>query len=202
MDENQAIERLKQGDVRGLELLVRTYYLPAVRAAYLIVQDPDLAQDIVQNAFINLPVKISQFDETRAFRPWFLRSIVNSSISAGRKGKREISLDAADDSNASFEKLIQHTGEWPSPEDSFLRAELRTAVWQALQQLQPQERAAIVLRYYLELSENELSTELKRPKSTIKWLLFSARRKLRQLLEPWHENDNQSKFVQQQEERL
>ena len=47
MDERQAIARLKQGDLGGLEFLVRTYQLQALHAAYLIVQDRDLAEDIV-----------------------------------------------------------------------------------------------------------------------------------------------------------
>ena len=52
MQERAAIVRLQQGDINGLEPLVREYQLQAVRAAYLITRDHALAEDIVQTAFI------------------------------------------------------------------------------------------------------------------------------------------------------
>lgn len=192
MDEHQAIMQLKQGDIGGLEILARLYYLQAVRAAYLIVQDNALAEDVVQNSFINLIDKIYQFDETRPFRPWFLRSVVNNSISACRQRKRVVSLDEIDEDCDQIGVLLHISAPEGDLEDTLISAETHSAVWQALEKLSPQQRAAIVLRYYLELSEDELTMELQRPKSTIKGLLFTSRRKLRQLLEPLGHDDIQS----------
>ncbi len=53
MDELEAIELLKKGDLNGLELLVEKYYFQAVHSSYLIVQDPELAKDIVQSTFLS-----------------------------------------------------------------------------------------------------------------------------------------------------
>ena len=66
LEEQQAISRLKQGDLGGLEILVRHYQVKAVYAAYLIVRDLKLAEDIVQSAFLQAAQKIHQFDETPA----------------------------------------------------------------------------------------------------------------------------------------
>ena len=189
MDENHAIARLKQGDVGGLEILARLHYLQAVRAAYLIVQDHALAEDVVQMSFINLVDKIIQFDETRSFRPWFMRCVVNNAISACRQRKRVVSLDQMDDDNERSGELLKISSLGDTLEDIYIDEEMRSTVWHALEQLNPQQRAAIVLRYYLELSENELTEELQRPKNTIKGMLFTARRKLRQLLEPLNHDD-------------
>ena len=52
MDEQQAIQRLKNGDISGLEFLVMRYQVKAVRTAYLITRDLGLAEDIVQDSFI------------------------------------------------------------------------------------------------------------------------------------------------------
>ena len=59
MDELQAIMRLKKGDWTGLETLVKNHQLPALHAAYMIVQDHTLAQDIVQEAFITASQRIA-----------------------------------------------------------------------------------------------------------------------------------------------
>ncbi len=98
MEEQQAIVLLKQGDNRGLEVLVQLYNLQDVRASYLIIQDKQLAEDTVQTSFINLIHKIHQFDESRSFRPWFLRSVVNRSISICRQHNRHTSIDDFDES--------------------------------------------------------------------------------------------------------
>lgn len=61
-DERAAIRRLQQGDIRGLESLMLAGQVPAARVAYLITHDRDLAQDIVQSAFIRVYDRIGQFD--------------------------------------------------------------------------------------------------------------------------------------------
>ena len=53
--DTHAIARLKLGDLAGLDALIERYQLQAVRTAYLIVRDRLLAEDIVQETFIQLP---------------------------------------------------------------------------------------------------------------------------------------------------
>jgi RNA polymerase sigma-70 factor (ECF subfamily) len=72
MDERGAIERLQNGDVSGLELLVRRYQVRAVRTAYLVTRDQSLAEDVVQAAFVKAYERIGQFEARRSFGPWFL----------------------------------------------------------------------------------------------------------------------------------
>ncbi len=62
MDEQQAIARLKQGDLNGLEFLVQQYQVQAVHSAYLILGEDPSAQDVVQAAFLKVARKINQFD--------------------------------------------------------------------------------------------------------------------------------------------
>ena len=97
LEEKLAIARLKQGDLDGMEALVKRHQVRAVSAAYLIVRDPKIAEDIVQEAFLSAAEKIDQFDESRPFGPWFLRSVINASTKAVRKQKRFIPLDGTGD---------------------------------------------------------------------------------------------------------
>ena len=89
MDEEQAIQRLKRGDVGGLEILVHHYQVKAVRTAYLITRDAELAEDVVQEAFLKVCRAIRTFDATRPFEPWFLRSVVHASVKSAQKTARQ-----------------------------------------------------------------------------------------------------------------
>jgi RNA polymerase sigma-70 factor (ECF subfamily) len=181
LDERQALRLLKQGQVAGLETLVQLYQLRALRAAYLVLRDRAQAEDVVQAAFLRAYDRIAQFDLSRPFGPWFLRSVVNAAIKAAVRQSRWVALDEDDDDDASAwaSRLADPA---PGPEAQAERAEARAAVWRALGQLSPAQRGAIVLRYYLDLSEGEMAARLERSPGTIKWTLHAARERLRGLL--------------------
>jgi len=73
---------LKQGDIGGLEPLVRRYQVPAVPAAFLVTCHRALAEDIVQAVFVRVYERIKHFDARRSFGPWFLRSVANGAVKA------------------------------------------------------------------------------------------------------------------------
>jgi RNA polymerase sigma-70 factor (ECF subfamily) len=177
MDEQQAITRLKQGDPNGLEVLVRLYQLQALRAASLITGDYPLAEDIVQNAFLRAAEKIDQFDSGRPFAPWFLRIVVNDAIKAAQKQKRQVSLDV--DERDEPRNLPDPA---PLPEELVETEEFHQSIQRALAKLPPVQRAAIVMRYYLGMSEQAMTEELDSPAGTVKWRLHEARRRLEELL--------------------
>ncbi len=180
MNEGEAISRLKRGDINGLETLVRQHQVRAVRTAYLITQDRALAEDIVQAAFLRAYQRIQQFDSARPFAPWFMRSVVNAAIQAARDREHQDSLDEIvqrNESDFTFADLIPDAA--PGLDELAEQAEVRQAVWAALQKLPPDQRAAVVLRYYLGLGEDEMSDQMHVPPGTIKWRLHAARKQLR-----------------------
>jgi RNA polymerase sigma-70 factor (ECF subfamily) len=183
MEEQEAIARLKRGDIGGLEALVRKYQVQAVRTAYLIIRDRALAEDIVQTAFLRAYERIGQFDAGRSFGPWFLRSVVNDALKAVAHRKHQVSLKASSEGEeTSLADLLADPA--PGPDDLVEAAEIRRIVWDALGKLPPAQRAAIVLRYYLDLSGAEMADELACPPGTVKWRLHAARKRLRTLLRP------------------
>jgi RNA polymerase sigma-70 factor (ECF subfamily) len=181
MEESAAIARLKAGDIGGLEPLVRTYQVRAVRAAFLICHDPALAEDIVQAAFVRAYERIAQFDAARAFGPWFLQSVINDALKAATRQGRTVPLDW-DETDAEAGALPDPG---PTPEERLDAAETSAAIATALARLSPEQRAAIVLRYYLGLSESEMTARLRAPPGTVKWRLHAARQRLRTLLPAW-----------------
>ncbi|MEJ2598855.1 MAG: sigma-70 family RNA polymerase sigma factor [Anaerolineales bacterium] len=179
MTERDAIHKLKQGNIRGLETLVRKYQVQAVRATDLITRDQALAEDIVQAAFLRAFERIDQFDESRPFGPWFLRSVINEAVKTVTRRLETPSLDTLPEISP---EEIWPAGE-PEPEEWVEQQETYQQVWEALGQLSPEQRAVIVLRYYLELSLEEIGEEVAAPSGTIKWRLHKARMRLKKILE-------------------
>ena len=177
MDERRAIERLKEGDIGGLEVLVKLHQVRAVRAAYLIVRDRGLAEETVQGAFVRFYEKIGRFDSGRPFAPYFMKIVVNEAIKAAKRRERTVSLHE-DDEDWSLRLANSERG----PQELAEETEDRRRVWAALEKLPPSQRAAIVQRYYLDMSETEMSRSGASPPGTIKWRLHAARKSLAKLL--------------------
>ncbi len=178
MDEKNAILRLKAGDIGGLETLVRLYQVKAIRTANFITRDLTLAEDVVQDCFLTVYRLIGSFDLNRPFAPWFFRSVINAAIKAAQYNEREKPLEEETDENWFEERLSKI----PSAEETTMYHLLEEEIKQALLSLSPRQRAVIVQRYFLDLSEKEMSVELEITPGTVKWLLHHARKRLRALL--------------------
>jgi RNA polymerase sigma-70 factor (ECF subfamily) len=178
LDERAAVERLKRGDVGGLEALVRKYHTRAGRAAFLIVRDHSLAEDVAQGAFVRAYERIGGFDAERPFGPWFMKIVVNNAVEAARRRERTTSYEKAS-VGTPMTWLVDPTA---GPQEEAEEAEERQRVWTALEKLPPSQRAAVVQRYYLGMSEAEMSEGGGSPPGTIKSRLYAARRRLSKLL--------------------
>lgn len=178
VDETQAIQRLKQGDISGLEFLVARHQVKAVRTAWLITRDPGLAEDIVQDAFLKAFRAIRGFDATRPFEPWFMRSVVNAAVKAMQRSARQVEVGDESD-EALLAELAQRV---ESVEAQVESIEVQDQIWDAMQKLSPRQRAVVVQRYFLEMSEKEMAEEAGSAVGTVKWMLNAARERLRGLL--------------------
>lgn len=180
MDERAAVERLKAGDAGGLEPLVRAHHARAVRAAYLVVRDRSVAEDVVQGAFLKACEGIGGFDEGRPFGPWFMRVVLNEAAKASKRRGRAASREV----KGAEELLLRLADPEAGPHLEAEKAEARRRVWAALEQLPPAQRAAVVERYYLGMSESEMAEHGGVAGGTIKSRLHNARKGLARLLRP------------------
>jgi len=181
MEDRIVISRIKLGDLNGLETLVSRYQAQAVHAAYMIVCDRALAEDVAQTAFVKIVEHIHQFDEERPFAPWFFRIVVNDALKLARKQKRNISLEDLDEPTAQLAEWLTDPG--LKPEQLVEQKETRENILKAVQSLLPEQRAVVVMRYYLDMSEADMSIKMERPLSTIKWWLRDARKRLVDLMD-------------------
>ena len=176
MDEATAIGRLKQGDFSGLEYLMHQYQAKATRAAFLITRDKIQAEDAVQDVFVRIFRHPDRLDDSRPIEPYLMRSVVNAALNAYRSERKLVSLES---SAHAVEKLIEQA---TSVESDVEYSQIKRDILDALGQLPPRQRAAIVQRYYLNMSEKEMALALDAAPGTVKWLLNSARTTLRSLL--------------------
>jgi RNA polymerase sigma factor (sigma-70 family) len=179
IEEQNAVRRLKDGDVSGLEWLVHQNQTKAVNIAFLITGDAQLAEDVVQDAFLRAYRSIAKFDENRHFAPWFMQIVSNHAIQSAQKQSNHTPVEGVDDPLELFERLV---GSEISLDEQIITTEFKNEVWKAVLQLSPRQRAVIAQRYLLDMSEKEMASELGIAKGTVKWLLNSARKRLSKLL--------------------
>jgi RNA polymerase sigma-70 factor (ECF subfamily) len=172
MTDEEAVAALARGDVAALEILVTRHGARAQHLAFGITRDVHTAQDVVADSFLSLVKQARRFDPDRAFAPWFTRIVVNRSISAAKRRQRWLTLPIWG---------LDHLGTG-DPERLAELGEIRDAIRLAFSQLDPRDRAVVVLRLVLDASEADAADALACPVGTIKSRLARARRQLKSRL--------------------
>ena len=175
MNDQREMERLRQGDIAALGTLVERYQTRSLRAAYLVTHDLAMAEDVVSAAFLRVFERADRYNPAQ-FGPWFYRIVVNDAIKAVQRRDRTTTIDHAEDT--------ERPGDSPDPEAAAALNEERQAVRDALARLTPSQRGAVVMRYFLDLSESEMVERTGRAKGTVKRHLHDARARLKRLLRP------------------
>jgi RNA polymerase sigma-70 factor (sigma-E family) len=145
------------------------HFPSAVRLAYLLTNDAELAKDLAQDAFVKLAGRFFHYRSDAGFEAYLRQTVVNLTRSHARKRKAEsdrVTRAATDRAPALS----------PDP------IEQQEAV-RLLSRLTHRQRAAVVLRLYLDLSERETSELLGCKAGTVKSLLSRAMETLRKELE-------------------
>src|SRR3954451_16528367 len=96
------VRAAQNGSVDAMEELFRRYWSGSHRAAYLVVHDAALAEDVAQEAFLSAVRSLHRFDRRRPFGPWLHRIVVNRAIdhARAREVRREVSADAVGEAAA------------------------------------------------------------------------------------------------------
>ena len=152
---------------RGLEELYLRHAPAALRLAYFLTGDPQLAQDLVQDAFVRLAARMAHLRHRDAFEAYLRRTVTNLFLSHLRRLRLERTELARQRSERRPMIVL---------EDGSDRDELR----RALRALPERQRAAIVLRFYEDLSERETADLMRCSVRAVNSLVVRAMATLRE----------------------
>jgi len=175
LDESTLIRHAANGDAAAWEPLMLAHQEAVFRLSYLLLGDPDDAEDIAQETFLRAWNHLKRFDVTRPLRPWLLSIASNLASNRRRSAGRYLSA------------LTRAFRNEPTPSASIEEKSTRhmeaSHLWKAVQTLSVPDQQIVYLRYFLDLSVAETAEVLKIAEGTVKSRLSRALDRLREIIQ-------------------
>lgn len=178
-DETLFLRFRDKGDEGAFRTLIDRYHDDLMRFLFRMIGDRQGAEDVFQEAFLQIHVSGATFDGTRKFRPWFFTIAANKARDLLRKKKRrrmaELSAPVGGrngDGGVSFVDLIEIDS--PDPDTRLTTDERDAQVQRALDNMSPTLREVLLLAYFQRLSYAQIADDLRIPLGTVKSRLHSA----------------------------
>jgi RNA polymerase sigma-70 factor (ECF subfamily) len=159
------------GDPQAFASLVERYERPVYNVALRMLRNPEDARDIAQTVFMKAYQNLSNYDPQHKFYSWIYRMAINESLNILRV--RDRSAGPVDE---------QFADECAGPSDLLADEQTRDVVLEAVDQLKPEYRAVIVLRYFVDRNYEDMSEILGIDAKTVKSRLYTARQLLKDQL--------------------
>lgn len=172
-DEQQLLLRAREGDRSAFRMLVEHHIKGAYDVAFGFVRDHDIADDVVQDAFLRAFNALREFRGDAKFSTWLHRIVVNLSLN---RMKRERSRAVREVSLVNAVSVVSSQGADLSAVD------VRSHLERALHELPTLQRAVVILRHYEGMSTEQVSRILQCSEGTVKTHLFRGLRKMRSKL--------------------
>lgn len=173
--ESQTVEwvrRARDGDPVAFADLLRRYEGAALAVAHALLRNPDAAADAVQESMLRAWRRLDDLEDERRFPAW-LCGIVRNYCTDILRRRPVLPLDEA---------AVQMPGREGAPDDGLKRREREQRIERALDQLDEVSRAAVVLRYFEDMSSKQIGEMLKLSPAAVDMRLSRARQELRPLL--------------------
>jgi len=157
-------------DSDGLGELYERYAPGAVRLAFLVTGDREGSRDIAQDAFVKVAGRFRHLGFPNAFDAYLRRTVVNLCTSHFRRERVE-------------HEYLEREGSRPTAEAAMPDVALRDELTRALRTLPVRQRAAVVLRYYEDLTEQDVASALGCSVGAARSLLVRGMQTLRSIVE-------------------
>lgn len=193
LDIQDLVLRARSGDVSAFEELYRSHQAGIYAFILSQVRSRETAADLTQDAFVRAWESLRRLRQPGAFRGWLHRiaaNLVRDQVKSGR-ARLEIPQSALAEGEDGWGPEFAGQGA-STIEDESVAAEVRSAVWEALDELSAEQRAAVVMHHLEEMSVNEIARAAGVRPGTIMSRLARARETLRRRLAPIVEAENGS----------
>jgi RNA polymerase sigma-70 factor (ECF subfamily) len=164
--------------------LVTRYQARLYNAAIRLVENPEDAADVVQDAFLNAYQSLHTFKGDAEFFTWLYRIAFNTAISLKRKKRTAVSLDAVGPDGGIDP---DDPSDYIKPGAALERSEEETQLQDAMNRLSHEHREVLVMKDIDGLKYEDIAEILAVPIGTIRSRLHRARLELRELLGPENE---------------
>jgi RNA polymerase sigma-70 factor (ECF subfamily) len=181
-DEKAWILQAQNGDDEAFTKLVETYQTPVYNLCYRMLGEPEAAEDAAQETFLKAYQNLPRYDIERPFPTWLLSIAAHHCIDKLRR--RRFSTFSIDEDDESPVEIPDRSA--PDPESETARREQQKRLQQLLQELDPLDRSAVVMRYWQDASEVEIAQTLGLTVPAVKSRLHRARKALAEL---WQEKE-------------
>jgi RNA polymerase sigma-70 factor, ECF subfamily len=182
------IAQAQRGNSEAFSKLVEACQTPVFNLCYRMLNDPYEAEDAAQETFLRAFNNLRQFDNQRSFLTWLLSIAAHYCIDQIRK--RRMNLLSLDDA-----VYLDPPDTAPGPESSLSMGEEQKRVRVLLEKLSAQDRAAVIMLYWYDLSYDEIAEALSMTVSAVKSRLHRARQVMAQ---SWSEQENPAKTERRQ----
>lgn len=166
------LDQARAGDRKAFGHLVEAYQRPVINLTYRMLGNPEEAADAAQEAFLRAYTRLHQYNPDHKFSTW-LFSIANHHC-IDRLRKRRVTMLPIDESPLAFSL----DSDAPQPEEYLLTKERSQELQAMLDQLEPEYRTPLILRYWHEYSYQEIADTMEISLAAVKSRLFRARQKL------------------------
>ena len=181
MDEPDLIRAAQQGELRPFNQLILSYQGIAYNVAYRILNEPDAAADVTQEAFIKAFKSIRQY-RGGSFKAWLLRIVTNSCYDLLRARQRR-PTNSLEDLMEDPERAPQMIHDGEGPEEHALRSELGDIIQSGIAALPEDQRVVLVLSDIEGFSYQEIAEVTGTELGTVKSRLSRGRAKLRDFMQ-------------------
>lgn len=182
--DEQLIRALAEGDKGALRVLVERYSASIYRFSVRYTGDESLAEDVAQEVFLRLFLHAKKYAAGRSFRTWLFTIVRNVSIDLARpySHRKSASIQGSgDEAQEEFTPESISDGS-SSQEDQVFNREKQEKIIDALQDLPEKQRAAIILKYYQDMSTKDIAEVLHKTVSSVEALLARAKQNLAESL--------------------
>jgi len=174
-----AIEKAKKNDQIAFNFLLDTFWNDVYGFQLKRTQNENDAEDITIQTFSKAFDKIHTYNPDYEFKTWLITISKNIHIDLVRKRKSSISNTIDRDEEDDFYDVIDES---PSPEDKLITEQNLAKLLRDIKKLKPHYQEVINLRYFQELSYNEISEQLNEPINNIKVKLLRAKKLLADII--------------------
>lgn len=182
-DDHDLVKRARKKDPKAFEKLLRKYRKSVYYMLLKMVNNPDDAEDLTQEAFAKAFNSLEKFDAKYAFSTWLFRIATNNCIDFIRKKRlNTVSIDTPYENEEGDSISFDIRDGRPNPNEALLKQQRKDYLRQAVENLPEKYRILVKLRYFDEFSYEEVAQELDLPLGTVKAQLFRARELLNQEL--------------------